>query len=260
MDRLSIATEMPDVLKPFDKKELEYVAQTLSSEAANPKDVLQGCTVYDPINLWRWEGFELWVGGSKHFKTLTAPKGSGKDVTGYIWALSKIENTIKGMSPIFIFLTVPNSITDPKGALRCLLCTLICEISEHVISVPPEKMAESGIFGGQFVRKYIQRNYHLQDGQQSNAGGDGGNDDEIESLIELLNALQHCEFEATYTEETYSGNKRVKYVYIVVVDGIMKALEDAGPNYWVNLYEALQNTLWSKMNGYTLFIEEKHDA
>ncbi|KAI0540410.1 hypothetical protein GGR58DRAFT_522341 [Xylaria digitata] len=214
-----MATRFSSGPKPFDLGDLQYVANCLSSEAAKAEDVLQDDALSGQNLTWSWLGFEP-------------------------WEISKSTDIINRMSPVFTFVTVPNSITNPKDALRCLLCTLISEISDYVVNVPPEEMADSGTFGDEFVRKYINREYHQQASKELDSGSESEESDDIGVLIELLDALQHCDFQATYMTETDSGIEFVKHVYIVFVDEIKRILEQAGSGYWEDLREALENTLW----------------
>ncbi|RWA06686.1 hypothetical protein EKO27_g8415 [Xylaria grammica] len=224
----------------FNKKELNYVATSLSSEAANPKGVLSDENVIPEV-LWSWAGFEALTAASQHYMTLQAPKGRGKKVTAQMWEEAKITLTVSGMLPVYIFVIVPNSITDPRLALRCFLCTLISGISGYVTKVPPEKMAEEGVLGGQFVRKYID------------AESDDDNDG-ISPLVQLLNALRHCNFATTYRENKNSDAVHLEYV--IVVEGFMRLVEDAGWEYYRPIKAAIDNTLSAKMEAYTLFVEE----
>ncbi|GAW21366.1 hypothetical protein ANO14919_108850 [Xylariales sp. No.14919] len=225
----------------FNKEELNYVATSLSSEAANPEDVLSDGTVVPPEVPWSWAGFEAFTAASQHYRTVQVPEGRGKEVTAQMRKAAKNTHTLNGMSPVFIFVTVPDYITDPRLALRCFLCTLISGISGYVTNVPPEKMAEEGVLGGQFVRKYID------------AESDDDNDG-ISPLVQLLNALRHCDFATTYRKKKNSDAMHLEYV--IVVEGFMRLVEDAGWEYYRPIKAAIENTLTAKMEAYTLFVEE----
>ncbi|KAF2964120.1 hypothetical protein GQX73_g9447 [Xylaria multiplex] len=239
-----MATQLPVGPKPFDEDDLKYVVDCLSLEAEKAEDVLRGGALSDDQMTWDWPGFKPLVEDSKHYQVLTVRKGSGKQVTADLWEQSKRTGTINGISPTFTFVTVSDSITDPKDAFRSLLCTLISEISNYVVRVPAEEMADSGIFGEEFVRKYIDREYHQQVSQQLGSESESEESDEIEVLLELLEALKHCDFE--FVEQN-----------IFVFDGIRRVLEEASSGYWEGFRAVLENTLWAKMKLYTLFVEEE---
>ncbi|KAI0423057.1 hypothetical protein F5X98DRAFT_369072 [Xylaria grammica] len=225
----------------FNKEELNYVATSLSSEAANPKGVLSDENVIPSEVPWSWAGFEALTAASQHYRIVHAPEGRGKEVTAQMWEEAKITLTVNGLTPVYIFVIVPNSITDPRLALRCFLCTLISRISRYVTNVPPEKMAEEGVLGGQFVRKYID------------AESDDDNDG-ISPLVQLLNALRHCDFATTYRKKKNSDAMHLEYV--IVMEGFMRLVEDAGWEYYRPIKAAIENTLTAKMEAYTLFVEE----
>ncbi|KAI0453399.1 hypothetical protein F5B21DRAFT_479943 [Xylaria acuta] len=254
-----MATNSPAGLKPFDKGDLKYIRENLCQEAINPRDVLQDAIHYDLNEIW--EDITSWIGGLESDKYLLPDTRFGKPITAAIWERSQdFKFTIKGLSPIFIFLTVPDPITDIGTAWRSLLCTLICEISDFISRVPSEKLSESGVHGGQFVRKYFNR-----DGQQrGGTGGDTlGSDDadqtthNVNALIELLSALQHCEFETGYQVKKNGGTAEVKYVYVVVIDSIKRLSKSSDADYLGSFKEALGKTVATKMGGYILFIDEK---
>ncbi|KAI3330670.1 hypothetical protein F4824DRAFT_504948 [Ustulina deusta] len=230
----------------FDKDELDYVATNLSDEAVNPESALQDTEPCFAEQLG--PEFTSWVGGPAAYKSICSYKRSGKVLTSSLWKVSKEMNMINNLSPNFIFLTVPDSITDIKQAWRCILCTLISEISNYITNVPADKMMDSGIWGGQFTRKYLQN-----DDRQ---GDDSEEEDSIESLIELLRGLQHCNFMVGDMEETSSGTKRVEYIYVFVIDRIERFSKGKGSDYLARFKEVIDQTLRVRMGAYIFSVEE----
>ncbi|KAI1748105.1 hypothetical protein F4782DRAFT_534694 [Xylaria castorea] len=245
-----MATNSSTGVKPFDKGELEYVRQTLRAEAIDPEGVLQGIVHYDSNEVW--EDITSWIGDLNHYKNLMPDIYLAGPTTAALWERSKdTKFTIKELSPILIFLTVPDSVTDIREAWRGLLCTLICEISDFATHVPSEKLSESGVQGGQFVRKYFNC-----DDQES----DDEVDDDINALIELLSALQHCDYETGYSVLKNGATAEVNYVYVVVIDRIKRFSDNSDSDYSEEFSTALRETLVDKMGAYILFIDEMDGA
>ncbi|KAH8163836.1 hypothetical protein CIB48_g4423 [Xylaria polymorpha] len=135
-----------------------------------------------------------------------------------------------------------------------MLCTLISEISDFIRNVPAREMSESGVHGGKLVEKYLIRQEGTNYRQSNDSDETPGS---INSLIELLSALQNCDFETGYREEENWTD--VKYVFVVVVDRIERFSGSSNADYLGAFKEALNQTVVTKMGGYILFVDDPAD-
>ncbi|KAI0183325.1 hypothetical protein EV127DRAFT_414281 [Xylaria flabelliformis] len=244
----------PLAKRSFNRTELERVTQILSLEAIKIGNVLQGAT----RNEWDclWEDVLSWIDGGldenldddldgdlneelrrdlRHYKNLYPDIGHGALLTAHLWKRSEDKDmTFTGLSPIFIFLTIPDPIMDLRVAWRCLLCTLICEISNYMRHVRSTKLRECGVYGGQYIYRYFSRAGIERGGEDS---------DDIGALIELLSAFQHCDYDMEHT-------------YVVVIDRMTRFSDCGDSDYSKAFFSALRKTLVRKMRAYILFIDE----
>ncbi|KAI1427200.1 hypothetical protein F5Y12DRAFT_739179, partial [Xylaria sp. FL1777] len=262
-----MANEMFDGPQPFNKDDLDYVVTNLSDEVVKPEDVLQDVLEdVDPSFVEKYRrSFMGWLGRLPNTDILWAGDDDmGDRIASAIWKISKDKIMINNFSPNFIFLTVPDPVMDPpegwenayRNAWRSILCTLISEISSYVVNVPSKEMMESGILGGQFAQKYIERE---NEGVDDDQGSDGKETDCVDSLIELFLALQHCDFVTGEDEETSTGIKHVDYVPIVVLDRFERFCncdEDDVSDRFDRFLMALHYTVVVKMKGHIWFVQE----
>ncbi|KAI1351131.1 hypothetical protein F5Y01DRAFT_325655 [Xylaria sp. FL0043] len=245
-----MASDILEGPEPFDKDELDYLATNLSDEAINPGDALDD--IEPSLTTDMLPALTSWIEGpQKYCYSLCLNGLSGKRLTSALWKASKNAGMIDDLSPNFIFLTVPDSITDVKKAWRSVLCTLISEISNYITHVPPKEMEESGIFGGQFARKYL---YAESQDDSDDEGSDSEGVDSVDSLVELLLALRHCEFMKGEKVETTTGTKSLDYVYVVVIDRLDRFTGNDENGYLERFQQAVDQTLYSKMGAYVFYV------
>ncbi|KAI0552328.1 hypothetical protein F4679DRAFT_581628 [Xylaria curta] len=241
MNQFTISTNSSARLL-FNKADLECVTQILCLEAVNIVNVPQGA-IHREWN-YIWEDVILWIDGGlgegldedldedlPHYKNLYPDIGHGALLIADLWKRSE-DMAITGLSPIFIFLTIPDSITDLRKAWRCLLCTLICEISSHIKHICSTKVGECRVLGGQYIYRYFS-------GADINRGGE----DDVGSLIELLSAFQHCDYDMDHS-------------YVVVIDRMTRLFAGCSSDYSEAFFSALKETLVKKMRAYILFVDE----
>ncbi|KAK5635714.1 hypothetical protein RRF57_011426 [Xylaria bambusicola] len=237
---------------PFDEDELRHLVTNLGDIAVKPEDVLQE-THAD--QLFTTETLLQLITESSHKRIITSHQGAGTLGISSFWKASRHLDTANATAlPIFIFLAVPESIVGVREAWRCILCTLISEISSHITCVPPEKLKESGIWGGQFSQKYFQ----LDGPSEYEEGTSDEEGDSIDALIDLLLALQHCDYQF-YSEpgESSSGLLPIEHPFIVVADRLGRFSCDAGEGYRACFDQAVDATVLGKMGGKIFYIEEE---
>ncbi|RYC57221.1 hypothetical protein CHU98_g8988 [Xylaria longipes] len=225
----------------FTMAELGHINRTLSLEATNPQETFQGTFLNNSSELW--EDIKSWIGGPDSYQYVRTYPYYGKPTTADLWKRSKeTDLQIRGSSPIFIFLTVPDYITDPEAAWRSLLCTLICEVSHFVTRVRPTVMSHYGIYGDTFLDKYFDHDRGTRN---------------VNALIELLSALRLCDYQTGYCfRDEHNRRRRARYVYVVVIDRIKRFVGIGESNYWESFEAALRQTLVDKMGAYILFVDE----
>ncbi|KAI3321594.1 hypothetical protein HD806DRAFT_537264 [Xylariaceae sp. AK1471] len=219
-----MATEEPTGPKPLNEDELRYVADTLYAEIVDAEEVLQSTNCsFESLEA----AFTGWILNVPSCRRITAPKGMGKSITEALFKLSndKTKEKIHKWSPKFIFLTVPDDITDPRKAWRLLLSTLVHHVSKDISEVHLEQMAQCGVYGGQFAQKHIDSN-------------------KIEPLIDLLTTLQNCDFSTT-------GD-----ILVVVVDRAGRFSGQLTSTWMGKLKKPLKETLLDHMLAHVLFVDE----
>ncbi|KAJ2993363.1 hypothetical protein NUW58_g1861 [Xylaria curta] len=236
---------------PFDMTELKYVACCLGGDEIDPETVLRNTRVADSDEYW--SAITTLVGNTQtHYVTITPDRGMGKLTTADLWTRSKSQEAviIKGFIPNFIFLTLPDftPTTSLRTAYRRIISTLICHISSYVTHVPPDKMREAGVEGGQFARKYLGTDGDIGSGNPAN--------DSIAALLQLLSALQHCDFATSFKTEIEGKTVEFPYVYVIVIDRMGRLWEEDDHLYWELFKGALEDTVQVKMGGAVVFVEE----
>ncbi|KAI1738154.1 hypothetical protein F4680DRAFT_450235 [Xylaria scruposa] len=236
----------------FNKADLERVTQLLSLEAINIVMVPRGAIRHEWNYLW--EDVTSWMDRDlsedlgegldddldedlrrdlSHYKNLYPDIGHGALLIADLWKRTE-DMAITGSSPIFIFLTTPDPITDLKKAWRCLLSTLICKISGHIKHIGSAKLRERGVLGGQHIYGYFPR-VNIKPGEEYR--------DDVGALIELLSAFQHCDYDTEHS-------------YVVVIDRMTRFFDGGNSDYSEAFFSALRETLVKRMGAYILFIDE----
>ncbi|KAI0520983.1 hypothetical protein F5B22DRAFT_644226 [Xylaria bambusicola] len=245
-------SEMFAEFPPFDTDELRYVAANLSDEAVKPEDVLQETHADQPLTTRTL--LQLIIESPRR-NTISSYQGAGTLGVYSFWKTAQDLNTVNApVQTTFIFLAVPESIVGIREAWRCVLCTLISEISSHITHVPPEKMREYGIWGGQCSQKYLLFDVPSED--------EGGTTDEegnsIDALIDLLLALQHCDYQFySVPEEGSSRLLPIQHSFVVVADRLGRFSSGDGKGYRDCFDQAMEATVLDKMGGKIFYIEEE---
>ncbi|GAP92928.1 hypothetical protein SAMD00023353_8400320 [Rosellinia necatrix] len=240
------AEDAPKMPTMFDMGELMYVASSLLDEAIDPEYIFRDAKPEpsEPLAL-------AFLNSIEHFRIrrpthIPSDTLLGKNSFSHLWASLKEVTIVGGLSPKWIFLTVPESTTRVEQAWREMLCTLISELCKYVVDVPTATMQKAGVHSGESSWIYFD---YIE--------GASSNHTSILCLIHLLSALQYCVFQTSCEAETEWDTEHVPCIPVVVIDRIERfAKEPAGAKY-MRLFNRAIGAAWrDKLNARIAFIDE----